>query len=172
MTASDDLPRVVILGGGFAGLYAARTLAKAAVAVTLLDRKNHHVFQPMLYQVATAALNPADIAAPIRSILSKQRNCHVLLAEATRIDVAAKTVETDGGTIPFDYLIVATGAGHSYFGRDEWSGHAPGLKTIEDALEIRRRVFLSYEKAERETCLLYTSPSPRDRTRSRMPSSA
>ena len=151
MTVSGDSPRVVILGGGFAGLYAARTLAKAAVSVTLLDRKNHHVFQPMLYQVATAALNPADIAAPIRSILSKQQNCHVLLAEATRIDVAAKTVETEGGKIPFDYLIVATGAGHSYFGHDEWADRAPGLKTIEDALEIRRRVFLSYEKAERET---------------------
>lgn len=143
-------PRVVILGGGFAGLYAARALEKAAVAVTLVDRKNHHLFQPMLYQVATAALNPADIAAPIRSILSRQKNCRVLLAEARRVDTKASVVETDAQPIPFDYLIVATGASHSYFGHDDWAAKAPGLKTIEDALDIRRRVFLAYESAERE----------------------
>src|SRR5262245_26125157 len=150
MTGTGGTPRVVILGGGFAGLYAARSLKHAKVDVTLLDRKNHHLFQPMLYQVATAALNPADIAAPIRSILSKQRNCRVLLAEATRIGTAARVVETDGGPVPYDYLIVATGAGHSYFGHDEWEAQAPGLKTIEDALDIRRRVFVAYEDAERE----------------------
>lgn len=143
-------PRVVILGGGFAGLYAARALKDAAVAVTLVDRKNHHLFQPMLYQVATAALNPADIAAPIRSILSRQENCRVLLAEAKGIDAGASRVETDGPPIPFDYLIVSTGASHSYFGHDHWAQAAPGLKTIEDALEIRRRVFMAYECAERE----------------------
>jgi NADH:ubiquinone reductase (H+-translocating) len=151
VTEPAATPRVVILGGGFAGLYAARDLAKAPVSVTLLDRKNHHLFQPMLYQVATAALNPADIAAPIRSILSKQKNCRVLLAEARSIDKTANVVETDAGPVPFEYLIVATGAGHSYFGHDEWSERAPGLKTIEDALDIRRRVFLAYENAERET---------------------
>jgi len=141
----------VILGGGFAGLYAARALSDAALAITLIDRKNHHLFQPMLYQVATAALNPADIAAPIRSILSSQKNCRVLLAEALRIDTKANLVETDAGPIPFDYLIVGTGASHSYFGHDDWERTAPGLKTIEDALDIRRRVFLAYENAERES---------------------
>lgn len=144
-------PRVVILGGGFAGLYAARALRDAPLTVTLIDRKNHHLFQPMLYQVATAALNPADIAAPIRSILSSQRNCRVLLAEALRIDTKLNTVETDAGPIPYDYLIVGTGASHSYFGHDDWERTAPGLKTIEDALDIRRRVFVAYENAERET---------------------
>jgi len=148
--ARGSTPRVVILGGGFAGLYAARVLDDAAVAVTLVDRKNHHLFQPMLYQVATAALNPADIAAPIRSILSGQRNCRVLLAEAKRVDLEASAVITDAQPIPFDYLIVATGASHSYFGHDDWAARAPGLKTIEDALDIRRRVFLAYESAERE----------------------
>ena len=144
------LPRVVIVGGGFAGLYAARALRKAPVDVTLMDRKNHHLFQPMLYQVATAALNPADIAAPIRSILSDQRNCHVLLAEARRVDLTAGLVETEADPVPFDYLIVATGASHSYFGHDDWAADAPGLKTIEDALDVRRRVFVAYENAERE----------------------
>lgn len=141
---------MVILGGGFAGLYAARALSRAPVSVTLIDRKNHHLFQPMLYQVATAALNPADIAAPIRSILSAQKNCRVLLADARRVAVEARQVETDAETVAFDYLIVATGAGHSYFGHEAWAAHAPGLKTVEDALEIRRRIFLAYERAERE----------------------
>jgi len=146
-----DPPRVLILGGGFAGLYAARALRRSPVRVTLIDRKNHHLFQPMLYQVATAALNPADIAAPIRSILSAQKNCQVLLAEAKRVDTKECVVETDAEQIPFDYLVIATGASHSYFGHDDWEARAPGLKTIEDALEIRRRVFLAYENAERET---------------------
>ena len=143
---------MVILGGGFAGLYAARRLKDAAVRVTMVDRRNHHLFQPMLYQVATAALNPADIAAPIRSILRKQKNTEVLLAEATRIDVSARQVHfADGDHLTYDYLIVATGARHSYFGHDEWEPIAPGLKSLGDALEIRRRVLLAFEQAERET---------------------
>jgi NADH dehydrogenase len=142
---------VLILGGGFAGLYAARALKDAPVSVTLIDRKNHHLFQPMLYQVATAALNPADIAAPIRSILSGQRNCEVLLAEAKRVDTKTSVVETDVQRVPYDYLIIGTGASHSYFGHDDWAENARGLKTIEDALDIRRRVFVAYENAERET---------------------
>ena len=150
-SSTAPAPRVLILGGGFAGLYAARALQDAPVTVTLVDRKNHHLFQPMLYQVATAALNPADIAAPIRSILSRQKNCRVLLAEAKRIDIPAGVVETDAQPIPFDYLILATGASHSYFGHDDWAVKAPGLKTVEDALDIRRRVFLAYEEAERQT---------------------
>ena len=147
----NDRPRVVIVGAGFAGLYAARALRRAPVAVTLVDRRNHHLFQPLLYQVATAALNPADIAAPIRSILRGQRNVNVLLAEATAVDTLAKRVILADGELSYDAVIVATGATHSYFGRDDWAGLAPGLKSIEDALEIRRRIFLAYEQAERET---------------------
>jgi hypothetical protein len=143
-------PHVVILGGGFGGLTAARTLAKAPVRVTLIDRRNHHLFQPLLYQVATAALNPSDIAYPIRAVLAKQANARVLLADARGIDPARKVVTLDDGELAYDYLVVATGATHSYFGHDDWSPHAPGLKSIEDALEIRRRVFLAYEAAERE----------------------
>ena len=142
-------PHVVILGGGFGGLSAARALAKAPVNITLVDRRNHHLFQPLLYQVATAALNPSDIASPIRAVLARQKNARVLLAEAKSIDPAARTVTLDGGSLVYDYLIVATGATHSYFGKD-WSALAPGLKTVEDALEIRRRIFLAYEAAERE----------------------
>jgi NADH dehydrogenase len=145
----SDRPHVVIIGGGFGGLAAARALGKAPVRVTLIDRRNHHLFQPLLYQVATAALNPGDIAYPIRGILHKQANTRVLLAEARRIDVARKHIELDDGALDYDYLIVATGATHSYFGKD-WGQVAPGLKSIEDALEIRRRVFLAYEAAERE----------------------
>lgn len=144
-------PQVVILGGGFGGLYAAKALRKAPVRITLVDRKNHHVFQPLLYQVATAGLSPGDIAYPIRGVLRRQRNTRVILAEATRIDVEAKVVHLDEGSIDYDYLIVATGATHSYFGHEEWRPHAPGLKTIEDALEIRRRVLLAFEAAELET---------------------
>jgi NADH dehydrogenase len=143
-------PRVVILGGGFGGLYAARALRKAPVEVTLVDRRNYHLFQPLLYQVATAVLNPSDIAAPIRSVLRRQKNATVLLAEATRVDVAAKKVVLRDGELPYDYLIVATGATHSYFGHDEWEKDAPGLKTIDDALDIRRRVLYAFEAAERE----------------------
>ena len=146
-----NAPHVVILGGGFGGLYAARGLASAPVRVTLVDRRNHHIFQPLLYQVATAGLNPSNIAAPIRGILRQQRNATVLLGDARRIDKAARRVELeDGAVLDYDYLVVATGATHSYFGKDEWAKHAPGLKTIEDALEIRRRVLLAFEAAERE----------------------
>ena len=143
-------PHVVIIGGGFGGLAAARALARAPVNVTLIDRRNHHLFQPLLYQVATAALNPSDIAYPIRAALAKQLNARVLLAEARGIDVANRRVTLDDGALDYDYLIVATGATHSYFGKD-WAQVAPGLKSVEDALEIRRRVFLAYEAAERES---------------------
>jgi NADH dehydrogenase len=143
--------RVVIIGGGFGGLYAARALRRAPVDVTLVDRRNHHLFQPLLYQVASAALNPSDIAYPIRAALRRQRNARVLLAEAESIDVDRRIVTLDDGELEYDYLIVATGATHAYFGHDEWAEHAPGLKSIEDALEIRRRVLLAYEAAERET---------------------
>ena len=148
---TGDRPHVVILGGGFGGLTAAQKLAKAPVQVTLLDRRNHHLFQPLLYQVATAALNPGDIAYPIRAALRKQANARVLLAEATAIDPVGRRVILDDGELHYDFLIVATGATHSYFGHDSWAPHAPGLKSIEDALEIRRRVFLAYEAAERES---------------------
>ena len=145
-------PHVVILGGGFAGLYAARGLRRAPVRVTLIDRRNHHLFQPMLYQVATAALNPSDIAAPIRSVLRNQANAEVLLAEVSTIDVPTRRVTlTDGSQIAYDYLIIATGAHHSYFGHNEWETLAPGLKSLEDAVEIRQRVLLAFERAERET---------------------
>ncbi|CAN5842009.1 NAD(P)/FAD-dependent oxidoreductase [soil metagenome] len=148
--AMERRPHVVIIGGGFGGLAAARALAGAPVNVTLIDRRNHHLFQPLLYQVATAALNPSDIAYPIRAVLARQRNVRVLLAEALSIDVAKRHVVLDDGALDYDYLIVATGATHSYFGKD-WAQLAPGLKSIEDALEIRRRVFLAYEAAERES---------------------
>lgn len=141
---------VVILGGGFGGLYAARALEKADVRITVIDRRNHHVFQPLLYQVATAALNPADIARPIRRILRKQRNVRVILSEAKEIDTANKQVKTSDGDVGYDVLIVSTGATHAYFGNDEWAANAPGLKTIEDALEMRRRILLAYEEAEKE----------------------
>lgn len=142
--------RVVIIGGGFGGLSAARQLARVPVQVTLLDRRNHHLFQPLLYQVATAGLNPSDIASPIRRVLRHQKNAEVLLAEARSIDLANKTIELDEGSLTCDYLIVATGARHSYFGHDEWTPFAPGLKSIGDALEIRRRVLSAFEMAERE----------------------
>lgn len=142
---------VVILGGGFAGLAAARALARAPVRITLIDRRNHHLFQPLLYQVATAALSAPDIAAPIRRVLRRQRNATVLMAEVTAIDVARRRVLLDDGEVGYDFLIVATGAVTSYFGHDEWAPHARGLKTIGDALEIRRRVLTAYEAAERET---------------------
>jgi NADH dehydrogenase len=144
-------PHVVIVGGGFGGLAAARALRRAPVRLTLVDRRNHHLFQPLLYQVATAGLSPGDIAVPIRRILRRQRNATVLLAEATGIDPRNRQVILSDGEIPYDYLIVATGATHSYFGHEEWRRAAPGLKTIEDALEMRRRIFLAYEAAERET---------------------
>lgn len=144
------MPHVVVIGGGFGGLAAARSLRKAPVEVTLLDRRNHHLFQPLLYQVATATLNPADIAMPIRHILRRQRNATVLMAEATAIDPANRKVRLADGEVGYDYLVVATGASHSYFGHDDWAPYATGLKTIEDALEIRRRILTAYERAERE----------------------
>jgi len=140
----------VIIGGGFGGLDAARALAGAAARVTLIDRHNYHLFQPLLYQVATASLSPGDIASPIRWILRKQKNIQVLLAEARAIDAPARRVLLDRGELTYDYLIVATGAAHSYFGHPEWAGRAPGLKTLDDALEIRRQVLLAFEAAERE----------------------
>jgi NADH dehydrogenase len=143
-------PHVVIVGGGFGGLQAAKALADAPVRVTLVDRRNHHLFQPLLYQVATAALSPADIAHPIRSVLRGQPNVDVVLAEVEAIDPEAKEVVLASGRLPYDYLIVATGANHAYFGHDEWEPLAPGLKTLEDALDIRRRLLTSFEKADRE----------------------
>lgn len=147
----NPLPRVVIIGGGFAGLNAALSLAEAPLRVTLIDRRNHHLFQPLLYQVATAGLSPSDIASPIRRILRNQQNADVLLADAKSIDLPAKSVQLDNGAIPYDYLIVATGARHSYFGHDEWEKVAPGLKSIGDALEIRKRILSAFEMAERES---------------------
>jgi len=143
-------PRVVIVGAGFGGLSAAKALGRSALQVTVVDRRNHHVFQPLLYQVATAALSPGDIAYPIRSILRRQKNTTVYLAEVRSIDVAGRSLTLDQGSLPYDYLIFAAGATHSYFGHPEWEAHAPGLKTIEDALEIRRQFLLAFERAERE----------------------
>jgi NADH dehydrogenase len=145
------MPAVVILGCGFGGLWAAQGLRKAPAEVTVVDRTNYHLFTPLLYQVATAGLSAPDIAAPIRHILAAQRNTTVLLGNAESIDVDARKVRlADGGEIPYDQLIVATGATHSYFGHDEWALYAPGLKTLDDALEIRSRVLLAFEHAERE----------------------
>ncbi len=148
--ADKDKPRVVIVGGGFGGLYAARALASAPVQVTLIDRKNHHTFQPLLYQVATAGLSPGEIAAPIRWILRRAPNAEVVLGEVQAFDLARKIVRTSDLEFSYDYLVVAAGARHSYFGHGEWEPLAPGLKTIEDALEIRRRVLLAFELAERK----------------------
>jgi NADH:ubiquinone reductase (H+-translocating) len=149
-------PRVIIVGGGFAGLEAARALAKSDAEVWMVDRRNHHVFQPLLYQVATAAISPADIAAPIRQVLRKQRNCHVVLATVTGVDLGARRVRFDAGpsrgeaSVEYDYLVLAAGATHSYFAHPEWEPLAPGLKTLEDATEIRRRILLAFESAEYE----------------------
>jgi NADH dehydrogenase len=143
--------RVVIVGGGFGGLYTARHLARTPAEVTLLDRRNFHLFQPLLYQVATGGLSPANIAAPLRAVLKRQKNTRVLLGEAVDIDVAGRRVVLVDGAVPYDTLVVAAGARHHYFGHPEWEQYAPGLKTIEDATEIRRRVLLAFEAAERET---------------------
>jgi NADH:ubiquinone reductase (H+-translocating) len=146
----SSAPHVVIIGGGFGGIAAARALKHAPIRLTMVDRRNHHLFQPLLYQVATAALNPADIASPIRRILRRQRNASVILGEASSIDTRQKIVQLLDGEVAYDFLIVASGATHSYFGHDEWLEPAPGLKTLEDAVEIRRRVLVAYEAAERE----------------------
>jgi NADH:quinone reductase (non-electrogenic) len=149
--ASAEQPRVVIIGGGFGGLYCARALRRLPVRLTVIDRRNFHLFQPLLYQVATASLSPADIAHPIRSVLKRQRNTEVWLAEARTVDVKRRTVVLADAELPYDYLIVASGATHAYFGHPEWEPFAPGLKTIDDATEIRRRFLLAFEAAERET---------------------
>ena len=146
---AKQLPRVVVIGGGFGGMWATRALAHDALAITLLDRANHHLFQPLLYQVATAGLSAGDIAAPLRSILRGQRNVEIRLADVVAIDGAARTVRcSDGSELPFDFLVVASGATHAYFGHDEWAAFAPGLKTLDDALDIRRRILLAFEHAE------------------------
>jgi NADH dehydrogenase len=147
---SPQPPHVVIIGGGFGGLNAARSLRRAPVQITLIDRRNFHLFQPLLYQVATGGLSPANIAAPLRAIVARQKNCDVLLGEVKGFDVDNRTVQLDGDQFTYDTLIVAAGATHSYFGHPEWEPFAPGLKTIEDATEIRRRMLLAFESAERE----------------------
>lgn len=146
------MQQIVIVGGGFGGLWATRALARADVQITLVDRANHHLFQPLLYQVATAGLSAPDIAAPLRHILRDQRNVRVLMAEVSGIDLAARRVElADGEALPYDQLLVASGATHAYFGHDDWAAHAPGLKTLDDALLIRRRLLLAFERAEAAT---------------------
>ncbi|MBX3378913.1 MAG: NAD(P)/FAD-dependent oxidoreductase [Phycisphaeraceae bacterium] len=151
MKAGARLPRVVIVGGGFAGLNAAQALSGAPAEVTLIDRRNFHLFQPLLYQVATAGLSPADIASPLRHVLRKQKNCRVVLAEPMGVDLDKRRVKFEEGVcIEYDWLVLAAGATHSYFGHDEWEEIAPGLKTVEDATEIRRRILLAFESAEYE----------------------
>jgi len=152
------LPKVVIIGAGFGGLSAAKALTKAPVHATLIDRRNHHLFQPLLYQVATAGLAPTQIATPIRAILRKQRNADVMLGEVESVDLARKEVRVGERRVPFDYLVVATGARHAYFGQDAWEAVAPGLKTLEDATEQRKRILLAFERAEFE-------PDPAERAR-------
>jgi NADH:ubiquinone reductase (H+-translocating) len=142
-------PHVVIVGGGFGGMSAARTLRTRHVRVTLLDRHNYHLFQPLLYQVATAGLSPGDIASPIRWVLRRQRNVQVLLGTAVAVDAAARTLRLDEGSLPYDYLVLAAGSSHSYFGHEDWETYAPGLKTLDDALRMRRRMLLAFERAER-----------------------
>lgn len=145
---SEHRPHVVIIGAGFGGLAAAKALAEAEVDITIIDRHNHHLFQPLLYQVATAGLNPSDIAQPVRHILAKQANCQPVLAEVSGVDLAGLVVHTSVGEFSCDYIVLATGATHAYFGHDGWAEHAPGLKSIDDALDIRRRILLAFERAE------------------------
>ena len=149
-TAKDSVstPRVVIVGGGFAGLNAAKELRKSSMALTVIDKRNHHLFQPLLYQVATALLSPSDIAQPIRAILHKAKNTRVVMEEVTALDLEKQEVVTENGRVPYDYLMLAAGATHSYFGNDQWEPMAPGLKTIENALDIRSRVLRAFEEAE------------------------
>src|SRR5690606_38081467 len=151
-------PRVIIVGAGFGGLAAAKGLARAPVDVTVVDRRNYHLFQPLLYQVATAGLSPAEIAWPIRSILRDQKNTRVLLGRVTGVDVAGRAVMLGDRRLPYDVLVLATGARHAYFGHDDWERFAPGLKKIDDATEIRRRILLAFEHAE-------MSDDPRERER-------
>jgi NADH dehydrogenase len=153
MQSAKFIPHVVIIGAGFAGLYATTSLAKANVRITLVDRRNHHTFQPLLYQVATAALSPGEIAYPIRHIFRDKENVSVLLARATGFDLKHRKVQLDADELSYDYLIVAPGATHAYFGHPEWAAYAPGLKTVEDATEIRRRMLLAFEIAERRARL-------------------
>jgi NADH:quinone reductase (non-electrogenic) len=148
---SDERAKVVIIGAGFGGIEAAKALRRAPVEVIVIDRQNHHCFQPLLYQVATAALSPADVAWPIRHILRKQKNATVLMAEVHAIDTTKRRVQIDSVSVPYDYLVLATGATHSYFGHDEWAEVAPGLKRIEDATRIRRRILIAFERAELAT---------------------
>src|SRR5689334_16739345 len=146
-----NTPHVVVVGGGFAGLWATRALASADVRITLLDRGNHHLFQPLLYQVATAGLSAPDIAAPLRHILRRQLNCTVLMEEVASIEPQSSRLRLGGGrTLDYDFLLLATGATHAYFGHDDWAAHAPGLKTLDDALHIRRRILSAFERAEAE----------------------
>jgi NADH:ubiquinone reductase (H+-translocating) len=147
----DGLAKVVIVGAGFGGIEAVKSLSRSTVEVTVIDRQNHHCFQPLLYQVATAALSPADVAWPIRHILRKQKNATVLMAEVRAVDTSKRLVQIDSMSIPYDYLVLATGATHSYFGHDEWAEVAPGLKRIEDATRIRRRILIAFERAELAT---------------------
>ena len=143
-------PRILIIGGGFAGLAAAQTLAEVDAEIVLIDQRNHHVFQPLLYQVATAALSPADIAEPIRHILHEQQNCKVLMSTVTGVDLKNRQVLLPGARADYDWLVIAAGASHSYFGHPEWEQIAPGLKSLEDAVEIRKRILLAFESAEYE----------------------
>jgi NADH:ubiquinone reductase (H+-translocating) len=149
--ATAPRPRVVILGAGFGGLAAAKALANSPFDVTIVDQHNYHLFQPLLYQVATAGLSPADIASPIRAILRDAHNVNVVLARIGAVDVERREVVAESRRIAYDYLIVATGAQHAYFGHDEWAASAPGLKTIDDATYLRRRILLAFENAETET---------------------
>jgi NADH dehydrogenase len=151
-------PKVVVIGAGFGGLSAVQALRHAAASITLIDRENHHTFQPLLYQAATAALSSSDIAWPVRSLVRKQRNVRVVMAEVTGVDVPRRCVRTDTGTFDYHYLVLATGSTHSYFGHDEWSAFAPGLKRIADAETIRQRILLAFERAE-----LTTDPAERSR---------
>jgi NADH dehydrogenase len=148
---SDERAKVVIIGAGFGGIEAAKALHRSPVKVTVIDRQNHHCFQPLLYQVATAALSPADVAWPIRYILRKQRNATVLMAEVRAVDARKRLVHMDSLSIPYDYLVLATGATDSYFGHDEWADAAPGLKRIEDATRIRRHILIAFERTELTT---------------------
>ncbi|MGE5785277.1 MAG: NAD(P)/FAD-dependent oxidoreductase, partial [Myxococcales bacterium] len=146
----EGRPKVIVVGGGFGGLHVVKGLLKAEVDITILDRQNHHLFQPLLYQVASAVLSPADIAQPIRRMLRGQGNVRVVLGEAERVDLARSRVTVSGADAEYDFLVLAAGATHSYFGHDDWAPYAPGLKTVNDALEIRRRILSAFEAAEIE----------------------